>query len=253
MDKQKLDAIKTALDALDTIASGPDHPNRQEVAQDGLDALRDAFGQEPNGGSGREPMNMDRYQEANAAFRIDGYYNPPPLASAVPAAFEAARAECLRNMRADVERVERLSWEQFIRGRKDRPSWWGRCKPNTELDEANDEIADMRQDWQRVGEALGFKDFVDPEVIIAKVKELAAEVAAPSPQALRAFIVLYREIDGDDDEPLGFSCLAEDSDHAEEQCLDAQEGIELVWSFEGNSLEAALESYHAVNKEDLAD
>lgn len=105
--------------------------------------------------------------------------------------------------------------------------------------------------WNALHDAFGVQ--LDAEVIIAKVKERAAEVAAPSPQALREFIVLYREIDGDDDEPFGFSCLAEDSDHAEEQCLDAQEGIELVWSFEGNSLEAALESYHAVNKEDLDD
>lgn len=177
MDKQKLEAIKVALAALDALACNPNHANRQEVALGGWNALHDAFGQEPDGGSGREPMNMDRYQEANAAFRIDGYYSPPPLASAVPAAFEVARAECLSNMRADVERVERLSWEQFIRGRKDRPSWWGRCKPNTELDEANDEIEGMRQDWQKVGEALGFKDFVDPEVIIERVQELHGSIA----------------------------------------------------------------------------
>lgn len=254
MDKQKLEAIKVALAALDTLACNPNHANRQEVALDGWNALHDAFGQEPDGGSGREPMSMDRYQEANAAFRIDGYYSPPPMASAVPAAFEAARTECLRNMRADVERVERLTWEQFIRGRKDRPSWWGRCEPNTELDEANDEITGMRQDWQKVGEALGFKDFVDPEVIIGRVREIGAQAAAaPGSQALQEFIVLYREIDGDDDDPFGFSCWAENSDHAEEQCRDAQEGIELVWVFEGNSLEEALESYRSAGSDEPLD
>lgn len=51
-------------------------------------------------------------------------------------------------------------------------SWWTRCTPNTDLDAANEEIGFMREDWQKVGRAFGFEDFVDPEVIIAKAESL---------------------------------------------------------------------------------
>lgn len=55
-----------------------------------------------------------------------------------------------------------------------RKTWWTHVDPNDTLDDAEDEIASMREDWQNVGEALGFTDFVDPEVIIAKIRELSA-------------------------------------------------------------------------------
>lgn len=45
-------------------------------------------------------------------------------------------------------------------------SWWKDVKPETDLAEANDVIDSMLEDWQKVGEALGFKDFADPESII---------------------------------------------------------------------------------------
>lgn len=59
-----------------------------------------------------------------------------------------------------------------IRAADNRKTWWTSCVPNTDLQEANDEIGFMREDWQKVGEALGFTEFVDPEVIIAKIKTL---------------------------------------------------------------------------------
>ena len=59
-----------------------------------------------------------------------------------------------------------------LRAADNRKTWWTSCVPNTDLQEANDEIGFMREDWQKVGEALGFTEFVDPEVIIAKIKTL---------------------------------------------------------------------------------
>lgn len=54
-------------------------------------------------------------------------------------------------------------------------TWWDRCVPNESLEDATEEIGWMREDWQKVGEALGFTDFVDPEVIIARVALLAGD------------------------------------------------------------------------------
>ena len=57
-------------------------------------------------------------------------------------------------------------------------SWWKDVKPETDLAEANDVIGCMLEDWQKVGEALGFKDFADPESIIGLCKELFEGVRA---------------------------------------------------------------------------
>lgn len=59
-----------------------------------------------------------------------------------------------------------------LRQRQASRSWWTRCEPNATLEDAAEEIGFMREDWQKVGEALGFADFVDPEVIIATITAL---------------------------------------------------------------------------------
>lgn len=67
-------------------------------------------------------------------------------------------------------------------------SWWKGVKPETDLAEANDVIGCMLEDWQKVGEALGFKDFADPESIIGLCKELFDE--SPKPDAAEALALL---------------------------------------------------------------
>lgn len=117
----------------------------------------------------------NRYQVKSAASKINGYYSPPKEVGKVPMAFQAAKAECLAHLRAALAHVEGLTCEQFIEGWKEGGSkWWSAAEPSVDLQDANNEIACMREDWQKLGEALGFTDFVDPEVIIAKANELRA-------------------------------------------------------------------------------
>ena len=49
------------------------------------------------------------------------------------------------------------------------------------------------------------------------------------------YIVLYRieSIMCPADPPFGFQCWAEDDDHAEEQCLNANSETEIVWVWQG--------------------
>lgn len=54
-------------------------------------------------------------------------------------------------------------------------------------------------------------------------------------EGLDNWVVLYRDesllpLDA----PLAFCCRAEDGDHADEQCVDASPGCEVVWSFLGD-------------------
>jgi hypothetical protein len=67
---------------------------------------------------------------------------------------------------------------------------------------------------------------------------------------LNGYIVLYK---GKHcaflDHPLGFRCYAEDSDHAEEQCLDAEPDANIVWVVETESYPVALGNYYG-NTED---
>lgn len=44
--------------------------------------------------------------------------------------------------------------------------------------------------------------------------------------------------------PFGFACTADDGDHAEEQCLNAEPDADVVWVFEGDSYQAALDDYY---------
>lgn len=51
-------------------------------------------------------------------------------------------------------------------------SWWFDIEPCTDLQDANDQMIYMREDWQKMGEALGFEEFVDPEVMINRAQIL---------------------------------------------------------------------------------
>jgi hypothetical protein len=59
---------------------------------------------------------MDRYQQQNAAHKIDGYFTPR-LDEATPPAFERAKQECLLHLREAMNQVEQLSVTQFMDAR----------------------------------------------------------------------------------------------------------------------------------------
>ena len=52
---------------------------------------------------------------------------------------------------------------------------------------------------------------------------------------MKNYVVLYRieKIMAPADAPFGFSCSADDTDHAEEQCLNAYPDCDIVWVWEG--------------------
>ncbi len=63
-------------------------------------------------------------------------------------------------------------------------------------------------------------------------------------QNLFHFVVLYREQNQSPVEvPLGFTCWAEDADHAEEQCVNAYPDCDVLWIFEGNDYQDALDDF----------
>lgn len=60
----------------------------------------------------------------------------------------------------------------------------------------------------------------------------------------RNYVVLYRrDYLLPADPPLAFRCLAEDADHAEEQCLNAEPDADVVWIVDTISPEAAYQDY----------
>lgn len=66
---------------------------------------------------------------------------------------------------------------------------------------------------------------------------------------LSNYVVLYRikSIMCELDEPFGFQCYAENTDHAEEQCLNAYPDSEIVWAWigpEGVGMRPALDDYY---------
>jgi len=62
---------------------------------------------------------------------------------------------------------------------------------------------------------------------------------------MNKFIVLYRieAIMSPLEHPFGFECFADNSDHAEEQCINAYPDCEVVWVSGCKDLEAALYEY----------
>lgn len=70
---------------------------------------------------------------------------------------------------------------------------------------------------------------------------------------LKNYVVLYRiePIMTALDEPFGFQCYAEDTDHAEEQCINAYPDADVVWVWqgaEGVGMQPALDDYYAVGE-----
>lgn len=67
----------------------------------------------------------------------------------------------------------------------------------------------------------------------------------PSDKLLRPFVVIY-------DEPITipirhwliFTCMAEDADHAEEQCLNAYPTCGVLWVYEGDNVDDALNDFY---------
>ena len=62
---------------------------------------------------------------------------------------------------------------------------------------------------------------------------------------MKPYTVLYRieTILAPADPPFGFLCQAEDSDHAEEQCVNAYPDSDVVWVVEDSSYQTALDNY----------
>lgn len=59
------------------------------------------------------------------------------------------------------------------------------------------------------------------------------------------YIVIYREEGSPPlDAPMGFRCEADDADHAEEQCVNAYPGCDVVWVVQTSSLDFALDDYY---------
>jgi len=68
---------------------------------------------------------------------------------------------------------------------------------------------------------------------------------------MKNYVVLYRDekIMCPADPPFGFQCWAEDADHAEEQCLNANPETAIVWVWqgaEGIGMDSALNDYWEV-------
>jgi hypothetical protein len=59
------------------------------------------------------------------------------------------------------------------------------------------------------------------------------------------YIVLYRREDimAPADPPFAFKCWAEDTEHAEEQCLNADPDCDIVWVVITNNVEEAYRDY----------
>lgn len=62
---------------------------------------------------------------------------------------------------------------------------------------------------------------------------------------MNEYIVLYRieSIMTPTDAPFGFPCMADNTDHAEEQCANAYPDADVVWVAEGGNYHAALDDY----------
>ena len=61
---------------------------------------------------------------------------------------------------------------------------------------------------------------------------------------MKTFTVLYREHQTFFEEPFAFVCEADNSDHAEEQCLDAEPDANILWIVETDDVETAKQNYY---------
>lgn len=64
----------------------------------------------------------------------------------------------------------------------------------------------------------------------------------------RSYVVLYRREDimAPADPPFAFKCMAEDTDHAEEQCLNAEPDADIVWVVQTEHVQSAYYDYWGV-------
>ena len=67
-------------------------------------------------------------------------------------------------------------------------------------------------------------------------------------ETMKTYIVLYRDEDQKPlDKPLAFQCMAEDTDHAEEQCINAYPDCLIAWVYIGTDVMAAYDDYYECN------
>lgn len=64
-------------------------------------------------------------------------------------------------------------------------------------------------------------------------------------EIVQDYIVLYRREDimAPADPPFAFKCMAEDTEHAEEQLLNAEPDADIVWVVATDSVDAAYSNY----------
>lgn len=67
---------------------------------------------------------------------------------------------------------------------------------------------------------------------------------------MQSYIVLYRREDimAPADEPFGFQCYAESTEHAEEQCLNAEPDADIVWVVMTDDVKTAYYDYWAISE-----
>ena len=70
---------------------------------------------------------------------------------------------------------------------------------------------------------------------------------------MKNYVVLFRrnDIQAVTEAPFGFQCFAEDTDHAEEQCLNADPDADIVWVWEGAEgvgMQPALDDYYTIGE-----
>lgn len=64
---------------------------------------------------------------------------------------------------------------------------------------------------------------------------------------MQTYIVLYRDLGMPPfDAPLGFRCQADDTEHAEEQCMDAYPDCDIVWVVMTDNIQIALADYWGI-------
>lgn len=64
---------------------------------------------------------------------------------------------------------------------------------------------------------------------------------------MQTYTVLYKTPDIlPFDPPLGFICQADDTEHAEEQCLDAEPDADILWVVITDNVEVALRDYWGI-------
>jgi hypothetical protein len=52
-------------------------------------------------------------------------------------------------------------------------------------------------------------------------------------------------------DPFAFICEADDTDHAEEQCRDAEPDADILWVVETNDVDVAKSDYYGLSAEQL--